>query len=382
MDCEFRSRVFIYALGNSLGHGLRAYSMARQLLQGDPSPSELCIAINTPRSSFLESLISADPLTAGIQLLRLPSSWDAADCGRAIEQSVRRFRPTDLVVDTFPRGVGGELLASFFLKLACSKTLISSQLPRSYVMSMELEDFVDQHYDYLINPGDTPWYRSNYSPPSPLCSSTVFPFQTAPFQIRSQNELPSRMEAAQEFGVDVNSSKILFVESGTWDECREIHRLYHEVKVRIDQGQLQHELEVVLSTAYSTSERPPSNNRLQASDPPPFLQLPAIDLVVGAAENFLHFETSALNVPAILIARQRKHDFQYGQTSYRGSLDANEIVKRWRGVQEESARNGRAPVSYENGAEEAAAFLMQRGAFDAESKRTIPQVPLTNVMTS
>jgi len=58
-----------------------------------------------------------------------------------------------LVVDTFPRGLGGEL-ASLLPRCAAKKILVHRDLASEYVAWGNLREFVASHYDCILCPGE------------------------------------------------------------------------------------------------------------------------------------------------------------------------------------------------------------------------------------
>ncbi len=128
-------RIVIYALGGGWGHLTRAISLAGAL------PPAL-ILTNSPY--------------AGIISAAMPQLVIEAVVTR--QQAVRRIEeiaPRILIVDTFPRGLGGELTA-FLAKCPARKVLIHRDLAPDYIeWAANLPNFVATHYDLILCPGES-----------------------------------------------------------------------------------------------------------------------------------------------------------------------------------------------------------------------------------
>jgi hypothetical protein len=122
----------IYALGGGWGHLTRAVSLAR-LLSG---PS--VILTNSPYSAMVQA---AEPT--------LHLEYASRD---GVVARIQSLAPRVLVVDTFPRGLGGEL-AEALPAIAARKVLVQRDLEPRYVEWADLRGFVARHYDLVLVPG-------------------------------------------------------------------------------------------------------------------------------------------------------------------------------------------------------------------------------------
>lgn len=120
--------IHIYALGGGWGHITRAAGLARAL---GPAARVLILA-NSP---YLEIVRTSMP-ELGIEAV-----------------STGLEDPDVLVVDTFPRGLAGEL-AERLPSLRALKILIHRDLRPEYVSWAGLRTFVADHYDCVICPGE------------------------------------------------------------------------------------------------------------------------------------------------------------------------------------------------------------------------------------
>jgi Glycosyltransferase family 28 C-terminal domain len=116
-------KITIYALGGGWGHLTRAAALARELL-----PQQATILSNNPHAAVIQAAMP--------------------------ELSIEPYRtPTSdvLIVDTFPRGLVGEL----FDAKAKRKVLIHRDLTPDYLTwAPELRRFVETTYDLILCPGE------------------------------------------------------------------------------------------------------------------------------------------------------------------------------------------------------------------------------------
>src|SRR5690242_13582904 len=144
---RFRSELMpalLYALGGGWGHLTRAVALARASLARGIT---LRVLTNSP---YAPRIASAIP---DLCLITLPPDLPAAQARQETLRVIRDAAPDCLIVDTFPRGLGGEL-ATTIEKLAPKRVLIHRDLNPRYVSSMNLHDFVRCHYDLILIPGE------------------------------------------------------------------------------------------------------------------------------------------------------------------------------------------------------------------------------------
>jgi hypothetical protein len=128
--------ILIYALGGGWGHVTRAAALARAI----GAAARVRILANSPHLD----IVSAAMAELGIEAV---SSREEAASRILLE------KPEVLVVDTFPRGLGGEL-ADLLPSLPAWKVLIHRDLRPEYVAWAGLRTFVAAHYDGVICPGE------------------------------------------------------------------------------------------------------------------------------------------------------------------------------------------------------------------------------------
>ncbi len=122
----------IYALGGGWGHLTRAAALARAAAS--------CHAVRILTNSPYAAQVS------GLDIVVVASR-------EAALAQIEAARPDALIVDTFPRGLGGEL-AAILPALEATKILVHRDLSSEYVSAASLRDFVASNYDLVLIPGE------------------------------------------------------------------------------------------------------------------------------------------------------------------------------------------------------------------------------------
>src|SRR5690349_1251068 len=138
-------RWLLYALGGGLGHLTRAVALGRAARQRG---HHVEVVTN---SAFASGLALEAELGEGL-VHRLSPELDKHAVRAAFERLLARVSPEVLIVDTFPRGLGGEL-ATLLPELKIRKVLVHRDLHPDYVERFGLARFVDT-YDRLLLPGE------------------------------------------------------------------------------------------------------------------------------------------------------------------------------------------------------------------------------------
>ena len=164
-----RAKWLIYALGGGWGHLNRAIALARVAV----AHADIHILTN----SFYQH--NVEPLQERIYLHRIDSAASLSDACHQVREVVRQTPWDCILVDTFPRGLGGELV-ELLPQIACPKILIHRDLRPAYIHQKAIVPFVAEHYTLILVPGE-----------QGSASLTNLPqtIRTPPWLIRSDTEL-------------------------------------------------------------------------------------------------------------------------------------------------------------------------------------------------
>ena len=133
----------IYALGGGWGHLTRAVSLARVAQARHP----VRILTNSPYTSRVRRAMPE------LDLVAIDPALSAAAARAQALATIETTGPGCLIVDTFPRGLGGEL-AGLLRSLATTKVLVHRDLSPGYVKEARLREFVRSVYDLILVPGE------------------------------------------------------------------------------------------------------------------------------------------------------------------------------------------------------------------------------------
>jgi len=153
-----------YAPGGGLGHLTRAVAILRQWKKLTRRPS---------------LLVTYSPFASLATREKVVVKQIAGPEPQLMKRLVRRAAPRVLVVDTFPRGIVGEI-ADLVPALECPAVLIQRHLNPSYVLQFKVTAFVTQYYRLAVRIGDA-------LEPQTLSQRTV---DVPPVTVREARELP------------------------------------------------------------------------------------------------------------------------------------------------------------------------------------------------
>lgn len=317
----------VYALGGGWGHLTRATALARvargpvRILCNSPYGGEVCARL------------------PGLDIVALDFELPAA---RAREETVRQVRASGaacVIVDTFPRGLGGEL-ALLLPTLGAARVLIHRDLNPKYVRRKALGEFVRSNFDLVIRPGP-----AEAAPLADLPQVRT----TAPWLIRSAQELPSRDAARRLLGVKERQC-VLVSAAGNRDELE----WYGSVARALVAG-----LEGVAVRCVAPVCPPGCPDEVWLRYWPAMDLLPGVDVVVGGGGYNTVYECAACGVPLIARAWPRMYDRQAVRAA--GQAEAcptgiDEVVAAVRTCLSKPGRSERRR-EFSNGAQEAVEIL-------------------------
>ncbi|MGC9527334.1 MAG: hypothetical protein ACP5D7_17510 [Limnospira sp.] len=274
---------FIYALGGGWGHLNRTLSLGR-------------VAAATRRVRILTN----SPYW--LKMRELPSDFngevdwiatETADIRGHIRGKLLGDRYGCLIVDTFPRGLGGELVEVVSGRSDFKTVLIHRDLNPNYVRRYDLISFVSHHFDLILIPGE--------GEDLPFANLPQVRY-TEPWLSRNIWELPDRAIARSELGLPAETANktVLILASGREEELN----FYGEVTVRLAGRK---NLDVRCISAIQPPNCPPELWRFHY---PAFEYLVAADVVVGSGGYNTVYECQALGIPLVSRPFRRLYDRQ------------------------------------------------------------------------
>lgn len=303
----------IYALGGGWGHLTRAIALARIAQRGRP----LRILTNSPY--------------AGIAVER-DLDVVALDTRAGVVKEIAECAPECLIVDTFPRGIGGELIST---PKARATVLVHRDINPRYVESARLREIVAARYDLVLVPGAGEGSQLGNPPPA---------ITTDPWLVRCAGELSH--------SAPIEGGSVLVCASGKPEELKWYGTVIAEL-LRLDC---------------------PAPVRCAAAECPPdcpkecwVRYWPAIDLVasaavvIGGAGYNTVAECLALGVPLVARPWPRMYDRQELRAQRAAKcghvIVVNDPREAARAAIAEIGRPPRHPPPYSNGAIEAVARI-------------------------
>jgi hypothetical protein len=283
-----------YALGEGLGHVTRTLAFARQMARRVAGPHVLLAS--TSFRDTASALVATEP---AVQLRLLPDSLAVDDARRLIPRWLNEFAPQRLVVDTFPRGLVGDLakwLASTAAPPLKQRLLLSRRLPAEYVRSHQLVDFVNAHYGQVLVAGEQ-------SPFAHLDQAQLRPL----FLLRDHGELPRFESSARLLDVPAEQGAVLVVASGRLNECQEWLGWADTLLAAWPSDLPPLRVAVPMEASCFAT---PQVARILVRHLPLLDCLPAARLILGAAGYNLTAETRTLGIPTLQFPAARLYDDQ------------------------------------------------------------------------
>lgn len=275
----------IYALGGGWGHLNRAIALGRQAAP----QHHVRILTNSPYAPWVETQLHqiafSPSVVSNLSLQILPTA-SFAETRRQVQGMIQNKNYERLIVDTFPRGLGGELVDCLPSLSSIPKILIHRDIDPTYVQAKQVGQFVEDYYDTILIPGE-----GDNVPFTELPQAV----HTAPWVMLNAQELPPPV-------LPTKKPTLIVVAAGNLEEMA-------------FWGQLMVQLQATFSEA---------NYRCLAHTCPPgcppqlWIQqwpgLPVLhqaDVVLGGAGYNTVFECHALGKPLIAFAWPRQYDRQH-----------------------------------------------------------------------
>ncbi|WP_002633947.1 hypothetical protein [Myxococcus hansupus] len=331
-------RWLIYALGGGMGHLTRASALARAAARRGHG---VVLLINTP---FAPGLPLEDVLGPRVQVLRLSPALGKAGVGEVVARCLEDVRPDLFVVDTFPRGLGGELVP-LLARMRARKVLVHRDVNPVYVKKYGLARAVDA-FDLLLVPGeDAPFGRHPRA------------VRTAPWLLLRAGELLSRGAARARLDVRAGDARplVAVMGCGTPEEVEEAGGIASRLEATLGAHAVVRWL-VPPGLDVDLEGAPGSSRAERAVVWPALAVLPGVDVLVGAGGYNTVQEARATGTPFVALARSRLYDRQAVRLrpeELAGSVD--ELVAR--AAELASSRPVRGPCLYLSGTEDAVTLI-------------------------
>lgn len=318
-------RWLIYALGGGLGHLTRAGALARAAARRGHS---VTLLTNSP---FAPGLPLDTVMGRGVAVVRLESVLDKRAVREVVEVCLQDVRPNVLVVDTFPRGLGGELV-SLLPGVRARKVLVHRDLNPEYVQRFDVARAVDA-FDRVLVPGEDAPFAGH-----PLA------VLTAPWLLLEEAELLPRAEARARLGVAPGDTRPLVAVMG----CGTASEVDEAGTVAARLGSLLGDEARVRWLVPSGTPAAPEPASFRVPVWPALAVLQGVDVLVGAGGYNTVHEARATGTPFVALARPRLYDRQALRLRPEELADSVETLVE-RAVQLARSRPARRPGPYASG---------------------------------
>ncbi len=282
----------IYALGGGWGHCIRSLALGRVASRKRPV-TILCNSRYIPTALRYVGSNSQHPILEGCQIVSIPADWGKLQTQAYVRTFLQQQFPEVIIVDTFPRGLLGELV-DILPDMKATKILVHRHLHPRYVAAKQIVAFSQQLYDRILIPGELGNLHLSHLP------QTAY---TSPWLLRHPQELPYREQARKLLHIPSNSRSpvIVAIASGKPQElswyaqlCDGLCQAFPHAEVR----------------CLSANSPHSSNDRRWCFHFPGIECLPAADVaVVGGGYNS-SFECLAVGVPWVATPFPRRYDRQ------------------------------------------------------------------------
>lgn len=271
----------IYALGGGWGHLTRALSLGRIAA----TRSQVIIITNSPYASQIDHencIVRQIGADAGF----------VATCSQ-VRKIITQTKCDRLIIDTFPRGLGGELADILPELHHIPRILIHRDINPHYVHTKQLRSFVTANFDSVIVPGEGEDLAFCDLP----CAQ-----HTAPWLIRHDWELAQiQTVRSRILKVDLPIKTILICAGGKTSELSG----FGQIALQLHQNFPDCAVRILAATCPPTCPQ-----TLWVSHHPGIECLAAADIVVGGAGYNTVYECGAVGVPLVALALPRLYDRQ------------------------------------------------------------------------
>jgi predicted glycosyltransferase len=223
----------------------------------------------------------------------IPDDSDFSATCQQVREIILNTECDRLIIDTFPRGLGGELADILPQMHSTPRILIHRDINPDYVTAKNLRSFVAENYDQVIVPGE-----GEDLPLADLANVQ----HTAPWLIRNAWELADRMTVRSHIlKIDPSIKTILVCAAGNASELS----LFAQLTQHLQQNFPDCAVRILAANC-------PANcpEALWISHHPGMECLASADVVVGGAGYNTVYECAALGIPLVACAFKRLYDRQ------------------------------------------------------------------------
>ncbi len=288
----------IYALGGGWGHLVRSLALGRLAAADRP----VIILSNSP---YIDQLLHFEatrqrsattllPIIAGCYIQGISANASFQATSTQVRQLIVDEHYECVIIDTFPRGLGGELADILPQLKTTARILVHRDINPDYVQQKNLVAFVAENFDLVMVPGE--------GSEVPLTDLPAVRY-TDPWLIRSANEVPNRAQARSLLGLQAPESQpvVLVCAAGREEELA----LYGQLTVELARS-----LNNVIVRCLSAECPPGVPPELWVFHWPAMECWPAANVVVGGGGYNTVYECAAVKVPLVAFAFERKYDRQ------------------------------------------------------------------------
>ncbi|MDA7907006.1 hypothetical protein N9B25_00705 [bacterium] len=333
----------LYAMGGGMGHITRATALSRGLLRlssDGSSRGDDRITLLT-NSSFADGLPIENELGPRAEVIRIESKLSRDETVDEVQRVLTTTTWTAVIVDTFPRGIAGEL-AGILPRINCPKVLVHRDLNPKYCQKFRLAEFVTL-YDRLVVPGEAALFENH-----------PHAISTPPWLVRNAEELLTPDDARCRLVAKQNTLPVAVVLGcGRDDEIEQMHgwamRLADEFT-----GKLEVRFIVMKKPDFLGDREKKLPNFKMVSIWPFFEAVRGASILIsGGGYNSVN-ESKAAGIPFCGVPRKRLYDRQENRLSSHDCVERyDELRSRVERIVLKSSTQFNAPISFRNGVQEA-----------------------------
>lgn len=333
-----KGRILFYAMGSGLGHLTRTHSIIRKLRA--LFNGELAVLTNSTYAPLFDfspyTLHCIDTAKAG-----------APSVKETVEDYVKSFKPDILVVDTFPRGLAGEL-AHFLPDLAAKKVLIQRFLKEDYLRRFSVPDFIDNNFDMVISVEPVTQHNTDRVPTVLAC----------PVLQRDCSELLPRETAREHLNVTGQNRIILCVIERIQRKDASLYTLLCKIFSFIKPRGFELRF-ASINKAEEEEEEEREKNPLFTYHFPLIEVLPAVDILIGPSGYNLYHESKALSITSLYLPQKMMYDDQSRRAGNEGISGPDALLERLSSlIDKVRTSKKKSQIEYTNEASRAASLII------------------------